>query len=151
ACLPQGVVELSQNIRSRDIDASDRLGRDHQPAHRRWRLFCCLHDPFLKQLGIGEEQWRVPAKEDKTRNETRIGVASDVVIAFDAISPSQHRRVRPPAIPEEFNDGDYDSERDARDCAQNCDARKTKHRKPELPSLYPKDADEIVDFDEPKG
>jgi hypothetical protein len=56
-----------------------------------------------------------------------------------------------PAIPEEFDDGDDDSQRDARDCAQNRHAPKTKHRQPKFPSLYAKDADEIVDFDEPNG
>src|SRR6185436_20274068 len=88
---------------------------------------------------------------NETRDEPRIRIARDVVITFDAIGPSQHRRVRPPPIPEEFNDGDCDSKRDARDGAQNGNARKTKHRQPEFPSLYPKDADEILDLEETNG
>jgi hypothetical protein len=36
------------------------------------------------------------------------GIAGDVVIAFDALGSAEHCRVRTPAIPQEFDNSDYD-------------------------------------------
>ena len=49
------------------------------------------------------------------RNSTRpgirraFGIARDVVVALDAFRAAQHRRVRPPAVPQELDDGDRPS------------------------------------------
>ena len=82
--LPQSFVELGKDVRSSDVDARYGLGRHNQPAYWSWGPFRGLDDALMKQLGIGEEQRRVPTEEDETGNEARVWIATDVVIAFDA-------------------------------------------------------------------
>ena len=63
------VGRAQSDVGGRDVDARDGLGRHDQPAYGRRRLVCSLKNPFLKQLGVGEEQWRVPAEKDKAGDE----------------------------------------------------------------------------------
>jgi hypothetical protein len=62
----------------------------------------------MEQLGISEKQGRIPAKQDQAGNLLGIRIARDVVVALDALDASQNRGVRPPAIPQEFDDGNDD-------------------------------------------
>ena len=66
--LLQGPVELGQHVGGGHVDAGHRLGRDHDPLHRRRRLRHGLENPLTEQLGIGEEQRRIPAEEHQARD-----------------------------------------------------------------------------------
>ena len=76
-------------------------------------------DPVLEQLGIGEEQRRIPAEQHQAGDQARVGIARDVVIALDAVGAAENGGVRPPAVPQELDDGDHDRQADSRDRAQH--------------------------------
>ena len=67
-------------------------------------------------------------------------MARDVVVALDAVDTSEDRRVRTPAIPQEFDDGNHDGEADARNRAQNRHAGEAADGQPEFPPLDAIDA-----------
>ena len=118
----QRLVQLGQHVRGGDVHAGDGLGRDDQPAHRRRRCRHRVQHAVLEQFGVGEEQRRVPAKQDQAGDPAGIGIARDVVVALDAVGAPEHRGVRTPAVPQEFDDGDHDGQADARNRAQHRDA-----------------------------
>src|SRR5262249_2122642 len=80
----QGLVELFQHVGRGDVHAGDRLCRNDQPARGRRRILRRVEDALLEQLGIGEEQGRIPAEEDEPGYSAGVGVAGDVVVALDA-------------------------------------------------------------------
>ena len=94
----------------------------------------------LEQLGIGEEQRRVPAEQHQAGDQPRLGIARDVVVALDAVDAAQHGGMRPPAVPQEFDDRDDDRQADAGNRAEHGDADEADDRQPELPALDAEDA-----------
>jgi hypothetical protein len=115
----QGFVELGQHVGRGHVHAGDGLCRNDQPVHRRRRCSHCVQRPLMEQLGVGEKQGRIPAKQDQPRDESRVRIARDVMVALDALGASQNRGVWAPAIPQEFDDGNRDGEADALDRAQH--------------------------------
>ena len=103
---------------------------------------------LLEQLGVGKEQRRIPAKEDQPGYLARVGIARDVMVALDAFGAAQHRRMRTPTVPEEFDDGDHDRQPDARDSTENGHPHETDNGQPELPTLDAIDADKVGDLDQ---
>ena len=95
----QHLVQFGERIGRGDVHSGDRFCRNDQPAHRARRLGYCIQSTFFEQLGIGEKQRCIPAKEDKTRYLASVGIACDVVITLDAIGSAQHRRVGTPTSP----------------------------------------------------
>ena len=94
AGLLQVVVERRQRLGRRDVDVGHRFGGDDDPLRRRGRIRNRLQDVLTEDLGIGEEQRRVPAEQHQPRNPPRLRIARDVVIAFQPIrrGPAPHRR-----------------------------------------------------------
>src|SRR4029450_3008649 len=133
--LTQGLVELLEGFGCGDIDAGDRFRRYDHPVHGSRRFRHRLQNALFEQLRVGEEQGRIPAKEDQTGDLAGVRVARDVVVALDALGAAQDRGVRTPAIPQELDDGDHDREADARDGAENGDPDETAEGRPELPAL----------------
>ena len=88
----QGLVQFGQHVGGGDVDAGDRLGGDDQPAHRRRRCRHGVEHALLEQLGIGEEQRRVPAEQDQAGDQAGVGIARDVVVALDAVGPARAPR-----------------------------------------------------------
>ena len=103
--------------------------------------FATASSTLLEQLGVGEEQRCIPAKQHQTGDLPRVGIAFDVVVARDAVGAAQHRGMRPPAVPQEFDDRDDDRQADAGDGAENGNADEADDRQPEFPTLDAKDAD----------
>ena len=81
-----------QHVGGRDVDARDRLGRDDEPAHRRRRARDGVEHAFVEQLGVGEEQRRIPAEQHEARDQARIRIAGDVVIALARVRRARARR-----------------------------------------------------------
>src|ERR1700751_3880189 len=54
----QGVVEFGKRVACGDVDARDRLRRDHEPTDRCGRARNSIQNSFMKQLGIREEEGR---------------------------------------------------------------------------------------------
>ena len=105
----------------------------------------------MEQFGVGEEQRRIPAKQDQAGDQAGIGITLDVVIALQALGATQDRGVRPPAVPQELDHGNHDRQPDAGNRAQHRDADRTDDRQPELPALDAKDSREVGDLDEANG
>src|SRR4029077_19296716 len=112
-------IQLLEGVGCGDVHAGDRLCRNDHPAHGSGRFRHCIENTLFEQLGVGEEQGCVPAKEDQTGYLAGVGIARDVVVALDAFNAAQYRRVRTPAIPQELDDGDHDCETYAWDSTKN--------------------------------
>src|SRR5215813_1704325 len=69
ACRVQGVVELADDVGGGHVDAGNRLGRYHQPAHRCRRARYRVQDPIVEQFGVGEEQRCIPTEQHEPRNQ----------------------------------------------------------------------------------
>ena len=147
-CRPQRIDPVRPKRRRGDVDAGDRLRRNNKPAHRRRRCRHRIEDPFLEQFGVGKKQRRIPAKQDQAGYETGIGIARDVVIAFDAVGAAQDRRVRPPAVPKELDDGDHDRQTDPWNGSQHGHTDEADNRQPEFPALDTIDSLEVGNFDQ---
>ena len=76
----------------------------------------------------------IPAKHDQAGYETGIGIARDVVVTLDVISAAQDRRVRPPAIPKELDDGDHNRQTDPWNGSQHGHTDEADNRQPEFPA-----------------
>ena len=61
----QGFVQLGQHVGGGDVHAGDRFRRNDQPAHRRRRCGHRVQHAVMEQLGVGEKQGRIPAKQDQ--------------------------------------------------------------------------------------
>ena len=120
--------QFGQHVGGSDVHAGDRFRRNDQPAHRRRRCGHRIQHAVMEQLGVGEEQGRIPAKQDQAGDQAGIGIALDVVVALDALGASQNRGVRAPAVPQEFDDGNHDRQADARNRAQHRHADRTDDR-----------------------
>ncbi|MCY1379985.1 hypothetical protein D9M69_677590 [compost metagenome] len=81
AARAQGFAQLAEHVRRGDVDAGDRLSRYHQPAYRRRRFLDGLQYAFPEQLGIGEEQRRVPAEQHQAGHAAGFWIALQIVIA----------------------------------------------------------------------
>jgi len=46
---------------------------------------------------MGEEQWRIPPKQDETWNQLPLGIAGDVVETSEVFDPAQHGKMGTPA------------------------------------------------------
>ena len=131
----QRLVQFGEHVGGGDVHAGHRLRRDDQPAHGRRRSRDGLENALLEQLGVGEEQRRVPAEQHQTGICRASRIALDVVVALDAFGASQHRGMRAPAIPQELDDRDHDRKADAGDGAENRDADEADDGQPEFPVL----------------
>src|SRR5205814_6850975 len=99
--------------------------------------------------GVGEEQGRIPTEQHEARDQFGPGITLDVMITGHSLGVPQDSGMRPPAVPQEFDDGDHDGEPDARDGAKRRDADEAQDAEPELPALYAPDAHKVLHFDEP--
>src|SRR3954470_17790690 len=79
----QRIVQLRDHIARGDIDAGDRFGRDDQPPYRSWRLRHRVQRALLEQLGVGEEQGRVPPEQNQPGYPARIRISRYVMSAGD--------------------------------------------------------------------
>ena len=70
------------------------------------------------------------------------------MIAFDTLNPAKHGRMRPPAIPEKLDHGNYNRERNAGNGAEHSYTREAGHREPKLPALIAIDAAEVGHFNQ---
>src|SRR5258707_548152 len=102
---------------------------------RPWRARHGLQYSRVKQLGISEEQRRIPAEEHKAGNEPGVGVTLEIVVTANAVHTAQHCEVWSPPVPQELDDGDSDSQPDAGDRTQHGNTSQTNDRKPEFPTL----------------
>src|SRR5215813_5917962 len=59
--LVQRLVQFLEHVGCGDVHAGDRLRRNDQPARRRRRFRHSIQDALPEQLGVGEEQGRIPA------------------------------------------------------------------------------------------
>src|SRR5215470_13967702 len=82
-------------------------------AHGRRRARHGIKNAFVEQLGIREEQRRVPTEEYQAGNQSRVGMAGDVVIALHTFDPAKYRGVGAPAIPEELDHSNHDGQGNA--------------------------------------
>src|SRR5258705_7621325 len=126
------MVQLGGCITCGDIDTGDRFRCDDQPTHRSWRLRHRVQNALLEQFGVGEEQRRIPPKQDQTRYPAGIRISRDVMIAFDTLGAAQHGGVWTPAVPQELNDGDRDGQTYSWNGAEHGHADETDDRYPEL-------------------
>src|ERR1700726_2262213 len=95
----QRLVQFGECIAGGDVHAGDRLRRYDQPMYRRRRFRHGIQNALLEEFGVGEEQWRVPPKQDQSRDLACIRVPRDVVITFDPVGAAQYGRVRAPPVP----------------------------------------------------
>src|SRR5262249_16741884 len=144
----QRVAELANDICSCDVNAGDWLCRHNDPLDWCRRLHNGLQNPLLKELGIREEERRIPTEQDETWDQPGIRIPRDVVIGADPINTAEDSRMRPPAVPEKFDHGDENGEADSGDRTQHGHTCKTGHRKPELPALYAIDTAEVSEFEQ---
>src|ERR1700721_2533182 len=64
----QRLVQFGECIAGGDVHAGDRLRRNDQPTYRRWRFRHGIQNALLEEFGVGEEEWRVPPKQDQSRD-----------------------------------------------------------------------------------
>src|SRR5262249_22019839 len=76
-------VQFGKSISGSDIYTGDRFRGNHQPVHRSGRFRRCLQNTLFEKLGVGEEQGRVPTKEDQAGYLAGVGIARDVMVAPD--------------------------------------------------------------------
>lgn len=88
--LVQSFVQFGEVIGCGDVHAGDRFRRYDQPARRSGRSRRRIQDTLFEQLGIGEEQGCIPAKEDQAGYLTGVGIAREVVVAPDAFGAAQY-------------------------------------------------------------
>src|SRR5262249_56050201 len=121
------------------------------PSHWRRRGGHGSQNALLEQLGIGEEQGRIPAEQDQAGYEPRMWVARDVVIAADTVHSAQHGEVRPPSVPEKLDHRDDDRQADSGNGAEHRHADEADDGQPEFPALDAKDATQISQLDQTDG
>ncbi|MCY1455704.1 hypothetical protein D9M71_728570 [compost metagenome] len=124
----QGVVQFGEHVGGGHVDAGDRFCGDHQPAHGRGRCRDGVEHAVAEQFGVGEEQGRIPAKQDQAGGQVCVGVAFDVVVALDPVGAAQYGGVRAPGVPEELDDRDHDGQADAFDRAEHGHADRADNR-----------------------
>jgi hypothetical protein len=100
-------LQLDEYIGGGHIYAGYRFRCHDKPVHRRRRLRYRIQDALFEQFGIREEQRRVPSKQNQARNPAGIRKTRYIMIALDTVSPTQHGRVRAPAIPQESKSQDW--------------------------------------------
>ena len=61
----QCVVELGDSVSGGDVDAGHRLGGDDEPSDRGGRTRDGVENPVVEELGVGEEERRIPAEQDE--------------------------------------------------------------------------------------
>src|SRR5215813_13890903 len=144
----QRLVQFGNHVAGGDIHAGDRLRGDDQPAHGCRRRRHGIQGAFLEEFSVGEEQRRIPPKQDQPRDSARIRISLDVVIAFDAVGAPQHGGVWTPAVPEKLGDGDGDGEAYSWNHAEHRYADKAGDREPELPPLNAIDSFEVGDLNQ---
>jgi len=81
----QVVLEALEHVGGPGVHVGDRLGRHHGPACRRRRGGDRLAHVLAEDLGVGEEQGRVPAEQDQPGDAPGGRVAGDVVVALEAV------------------------------------------------------------------
>ena len=86
-------MQLDEGIGGSDVDAGDRFGRDDEPRDLGRSCGCCGKNAFLEKLRVGEEQRRVPPKQQQARQLARVGIADDVVIAPHAFRAAEDSQV----------------------------------------------------------
>ncbi len=91
SCGAQRLVQLFKNVGRGDVHAGDGLCGNNHPARGRGRSCRGLENTLFEQLGVREEQGRIPAKENQAGYPARVRIARDVVVALDAFGLSQHR------------------------------------------------------------
>ena len=69
-------------------------------------------DSVSEHLGVGEEERRIEAEEEQSRNLSPLGVTDRVVIALDLRDPSQHGGVWMPRPLEHREHGERDGKSD---------------------------------------
>src|ERR1700739_2337828 len=131
----QGVVEFADDIGCGDVDTGDRLCRDHEPSDWGRRSCNSIQDSFMEQLGVRKEERCIPSEQYESRDQARLRISDDVVIALDTVDTAQHGRMRAPAIPEKLDHCNHNCERNAWNGAEHSHPREAGHRKPELPGL----------------
>src|SRR4029450_11386327 len=97
----QIVVELGDDVGRGDVDAGDGLGRDHDPTDRRRGGRDRVQPPLVEQLGVGEEERRIPTEQYQAGYQARVRISGDVVIALNSLDTSEDGRVRAPTVPKE--------------------------------------------------
>ena len=105
----------------------------------------------MKKLGVGKEQWRIPAEQDEARNQVCVRISGNVVIALHLIDAAEHGRMRTPPVPQELDDGNDNRQCDARNGAEYRHAGEAGDGKPELPALNAIDAAQVGHFDQADG
>ena len=118
-----------------------------------------------RRTGVGEaataariRSWKNSALAKNSgasqRNSTRpgisarLGIAGDVVIAGDAVGAAENGGMRPPAVPQELDDGDDDGKANSGTAPSTATPTKHTYRQPELPALDTPDAAEVGHFDQ---
>ena len=147
----QGVVQFSQHVGRGHVHTGDGFRRNDQPAHGRRRRRHGVEHSVIEQFGVGEKQRRIPAKQHQAGDKARVGITLDVVVALDPLGLPQHRGIRPPAIPQKFDDGDHDGQPDALDRTEHGHADGADDRQPELPALDAINAPQVGDFNQADG
>src|SRR4029077_8173644 len=147
----QAVVKFTNNISSCDVDTRDRLRRDDEPADGWRRVRTRIQNAFVEQFGVCEEERRIPTEQHKARDQTRLRIPRNVVIALNAFDAAEHGRMRAPAVPEKLNHGNRDRKSNTRNGTEYGYARKAHHRKPELPALDAIDSSQVGHFDQADG
>src|SRR3974377_1579332 len=105
----------------------------------------------MEQLGVSEKKRRIPAKQDKARDQVGVRIARYVMVALDTIDAAKHRVVRAPAIPEEFDDDNHDGHADTRNRAEHGDADQAHDGQPELPALDEIDSPQVPELEQADG
>ena len=127
-CACNASIQFGDHIAGGDVYAGDRLRCNDQPAYGCRRCRHGVQDAFLEEFGVGEEQRRIPPKQDQPGDPACIRISRDVVITFDAMGATQYGGVWAPTVPQELGDGDGDCETYSWNHSEHCHADKADDR-----------------------
>src|SRR6476646_11621483 len=98
------MLELGKHVSRSHVNTGDRFGSDDNSPHRSRRFCNGVEDSLVKELGVSEEERRVPTKQHQAGNATGSRIACDVVVAANTIDSAENCEVRPPAVTQELDD-----------------------------------------------
>ncbi len=128
----QRIFQFTQNVSGRHVDAGDRFRCHDEPHNRRWRIGHGVEHPAAKQLGVREEQWRIPPEQNKARHDSSLWIPGDVMVALQVGNSAENGIVGTPAVPEKLEYRDPDRDSDARNCPEYGNAYRATDRQPEF-------------------
>src|SRR5690349_20905586 len=105
----------------------------------------------MEEFRVREEERCIPTKKHEAGNAARLRIALDVVVTANPINSAEHGVVRPPAVPQKFNDRRDNRNADSGNHSECGNPDEAEERQPEFPLLNAENTTQVGEFEQPNG